>query len=171
MNNLGTAVEKDLKNESIAHVLAYVAEHFADPITLADLAVVATIPENTLTRRFNRTFGLSPLRWVWYFRTVLASELIAALPETSLTEVALFCGFNSSAHFSRRFREVFALSPSKFRKTHRTLGGGLKRSFATRFDYGKTRENTGIVLVDNQEFFISRAMDKMSTMQHHQIGL
>ena len=92
-------------------------------LTLADLARAAGLPQNTLTRFFNRDYGMSPMRWLWSFRVVLAAEMIATAPAWPLTVVAEECGFVSLAHFSRRFRELFGESPSSFREAFRQRSG------------------------------------------------
>lgn len=89
---------------------------FQEPLTRSDLARACGLPSNTLNRRFNHIYGMSPVRWLWRFRTMLAAELIAAAPDLSLTDVAVYCGFNSLSHFSRRFSEVFRQSPKTFRE-------------------------------------------------------
>ena len=98
--------------------IACAVERYQDRLTLADLAAASALPTNTLTRMFNRRYGMSPMRWVWRFRTILAAECIARAPEWSLAEIATHCGFTSAAHFSRRFRELFQESPSRFRANY-----------------------------------------------------
>lgn len=104
---------------SLQAAIACAVESYERRLTLADLAAAADLPTNTLTRMFNRRFGMSPMRWVWRFRTILAAECIARSPEWPLAEIAEHCGFTSSAHFSRRFRELFRESPSRFRRNFR----------------------------------------------------
>lgn len=107
----------------IAGVKALAAARFGESLTLQDLAKAARMPTNTLTRRFKRTFGLSPMRWLWAFRVYLAAEIIAAAPGWTLTDVAVHCGFGSSAHFSRRFKRLFGENPSVQRRLARLAKG------------------------------------------------
>src|SRR5690606_33695587 len=67
-------------------------------------------------RRFQKECGITPMRWLWTFRTLLAGEFIRLDPRWSLTDVAFACGFTSSAHFSRSFKQTFGKTPSQFRK-------------------------------------------------------
>ena len=108
--------------QGLTGVVSLVRERYAGELTLPELAAAAGMPTNTLTRHFNRRYGMSPMRWLWAFRTILAAELIAENPEAPLAEICARCGFTSSAHFSRRFREVFKESPSRFRANFRTGG-------------------------------------------------
>ena len=109
-------------------VIALAMARHGEPLTLADLAAAAGLPQNKLTRLFKRAYGLSPMRWLWSFRVILAAELIAATPDGSLITAAERCGFASQAHFSRRFRELFGESPSRFRERFRQRGGEAARA-------------------------------------------
>lgn len=100
----------------VSSIISYVLVNFAEEMTLDDLATAATMSKFNLCRRFQQECGITPMRWLWSFRTLLAAEFIALDPFWSLTDVAFSCGFTSSAHFSRSFRQVFKMSPSAFRK-------------------------------------------------------
>lgn len=114
----------------LAGVRELVAQRYGEPLTLPDLAAAARMPTNTLTRRFHQVYGTSPMRWLWSFRTLLAAELIARHPGWSLTDVAVLCGFGSSAHFSRRFRALLKDSPSRYRARARVDREPAERSGA-----------------------------------------
>src|SRR4051812_20665869 len=101
--------------KGIEGVQILVATRFSETLTLQDLAAAAGMPTNTLTRKFNRAFGTSPMRWLWAFRTALAGEIIREAPGRPLADVFGPCGFGSSAHFSRRFKELFQECPSRYR--------------------------------------------------------
>jgi transcriptional regulator GlxA family with amidase domain len=107
----------------LAAVRRLVGAHFGDELGLDAMARVARMPTNTLTRHFHRAYGMSPMRWLWAFRTALAKEIIDAAPSWSLTEVSFHCGFGSSAHFSRRFRAAFGETPSAYRAEAKRRGG------------------------------------------------
>ena len=42
--------------------------------------------------------------------------------ETPIKEIAALCGFNGSNYFCRKFREMFKISPQKFRLQRQTAG-------------------------------------------------
>jgi AraC-like DNA-binding protein len=118
-------------------VVAYVLENFAEDIDLDALAGEAGLSRFNFCRKFQRDCGISPMRWLWSFRTILAAEFINLDPKWSLTDVAFSCGFTSSAHFSRSFRAMFKQSPSAYRKA--ALAAGLGGSSGT-----APRERAGI---------------------------
>lgn len=103
------------KQMQIRAAMRIAAHQFGEKITLTDLAAAAEMPQNTLTRHFNMEFGMSPVRWLWAFRTIVAARFIMLQPAWQIREVSDRCGFNSLAHFSRRFREVIGMCPTEFR--------------------------------------------------------
>lgn len=156
--------ERDAAPRGIVGVKIVALQRFAEPLALKDLAEAARMPSNTLTRYFNRTFGISPMRWLWAFRTLLASEIIACSPSWSLTDVATHCGFNSSAHFSRRYRELFQETPSRHRLDARTQGvAPIDHDKIPKF--GNAQIDADPLLGQHLELVL-RAMDRLDAMAH-----
>ena len=105
----------------VKRVLAYVIENFAEELSLDDLANAARLSKFNFCRRFAKEAGTTPMRWVWIFRVLLAAEFIKLDPRWSLTDVAFSCGFASSAHFSRLFKQVMGIAPSTLRHEQQSL--------------------------------------------------
>ena len=106
----------------IDRVIDYLREHLDKPLKLEDLAKVACLTEY----HFHRVFGAMTGETLNDFTNRLRLEKAARLlrySEQSLTEIALDCGFSSSATFSRAFRSGYDTSPSQFRKS-----GEIKKS-------------------------------------------
>jgi AraC-like DNA-binding protein len=103
----------------IDRCILYIIEHFSDDISLDDLASAADVSKFNLCRMFQRYFKVTPVKWVWLFRALLAKEFVAVAPSWQLTDIAFSCGFSSSAHFSRCFTSVHGISPSRFRRLRR----------------------------------------------------
>lgn len=100
-------------------VLAVMMERFSEELSLDDLAEATNVSKFVLCRSFQKEFGVTPIRWLWYFRTVLAAEFIKIAPHYSLTDIAFACGFSASAHFSRSFRALFQEAPIDYRRRMR----------------------------------------------------
>lgn len=100
----------------VEKVIGFVLENFAERLGLEDLAKVVGLTRYNFCRRFQKECGITPMRWLWNFRTMLAKELIMMDPSWSLTDVAFSCGFTSSAHFSRTYKQMFGESPSELRR-------------------------------------------------------
>jgi len=55
--------------------------------------------------------------WIWLRRLEKARRdlLDPLLSRESITQIALACGFCDLAHFSRRFKAAYAMSPREYR--------------------------------------------------------
>ena len=120
----------NLEDEYLAveSTLVFIAEHFAEPVTLTDLAWHAGMSRFTFCRIFQRYFGSPPIRWLWLLRIKAAREMILKNPDQSLTDVAYACGFSCSAHFSRCFKKAFGESPRAFKQASRLLRAGKSQT-------------------------------------------
>lgn len=85
------------------------------PLTVAQLARHADIPERTFTRRFRAEIGTSPLQWLLGERLLAARELIET-STLSLARVAARCGFGSDVSLRTHFRRRFRVSPTAYRR-------------------------------------------------------
>ena len=115
MNSINNIHNTARGDDMLEKIVAYVMENFAEEITLEDMSSTVGISRFSLCRAFQRRFKVTPMRWLWNFRAILAFEFIALEPRWSLTDIAFSCGFTSSAHFSRFFKATFKCSPSQHR--------------------------------------------------------
>ncbi len=101
----------------IQKMLSYIYEHYAETITLEDIAGAANISRSEAGRCFKTYMNCSPIDALIQYRLQVAYRL---LNETtlSLQEISYLCGFNSVNYFSRRFRANYGYAPSQ----NRSLG-------------------------------------------------
>jgi transcriptional regulator GlxA family with amidase domain len=99
--------------------MAYIHEHYAEPVSRGDLARQLAVSERCLTRCFRAETGLTPVGYLTRYRVFRAQTL---LEETTLsaTEIGLACGFSDRSCFGRVFqREVGVLPGAYHRGEHR----------------------------------------------------
>lgn len=101
----------------VQKMLSYIYEHYAEAVTLEDIAGAANISRSEAGRCFNAYMGCSPVDALIQYRLQRAHRL---LNETTLTlrEISYDCGFNSVNYFSRQFRKLYGYTPGQ----NRTLG-------------------------------------------------
>jgi AraC-type DNA-binding domain-containing proteins len=88
----------------------YLRAHLAEPITTARLAHLSGLTEWHLIRAFHREFGLPPHAYHMRLRLAAASELL--MDGLGVSTAAYECGFADQSHLSRKFKEVYALTPA-----------------------------------------------------------
>jgi AraC family transcriptional regulator len=96
-------------------VLDHIDRHITKRILVADLCALAQRSEAHFSRCFRRTFGHSPHAFVVRRRVELAAQHMLQT-DTSLSEIALKCGFVDQAHLCRHFRQVTGETPAAWRR-------------------------------------------------------
>lgn len=98
-------------------VIKYIEQNVDQNLPLEKLADLASFSPFHFQRVFKYIVGETPKQYIQRVRLERASHYIALKSETSLLEVALFCGFNSLEAFSRAFKNYYEVSPDEFRKS------------------------------------------------------
>jgi AraC-like DNA-binding protein len=103
----------------VARALAHVQRRWERdglvPLSRDELSGAAGVSVAHLSRLFRQEHGLGPARALEWVRLRRALVLLSR-GSMSVREVALAVGYVDQYHFSRRFRETFALSPTGFRE-------------------------------------------------------
>src|SRR3954454_9728610 len=95
----------------VRRALAYLRQHVAESVTLADLAAVAGVSERTLRRNFPRFIGLSPLAYLRRLRlTAVRNDLLRG--EGAVSRIAARHGFSHFGRFASAYRDCFGETPS-----------------------------------------------------------
>ncbi len=97
-------------------VIDYLNDHYHENITRDELVNVADMPCASFGRIFKDTTGLSPMNYLIRFRIEKAAELLAENKEIRIIDVATKTGFENSAYFSRKFKEILGVSPRIYHK-------------------------------------------------------
>lgn len=102
----------------VYQTIAYVAEHFHEPLSLTSMAKDLGISQFTLSRVFSRTFHKNFNQYVNEIRLDYVTLLLKD-SDTSVTEIMYDAGFQSQATFNRVFQEKYHMTPKQYRKlTH-----------------------------------------------------
>jgi signal transduction histidine kinase/DNA-binding LacI/PurR family transcriptional regulator/DNA-binding response OmpR family regulator len=97
----------------VRRAMAYIHEHYAEPVTRVELAARLAVSERHLTRCFHEEMGIPPITYLNRFRIRQAKTMLET-GHTNLTEVAQAVGFSDSNYFGRVFREEVGVSPGAF---------------------------------------------------------
>lgn len=98
----------------IRPALEYIAEHFSENITVAQLAASVHLSESYFMNLFRKQVGLSAVEYISHFRIDTACrELIGT--KKSVLEIAFDCGYRNISNFNRQFRKITGCSPTEYR--------------------------------------------------------
>jgi YesN/AraC family two-component response regulator len=99
----------------VRKAMAYIHEHYPEPISLTQVAGAVGISREHLARCFHQETGVTLVTYLNRYRVGQAKARMDA-GEQSLTEIALEVGFASAPYFSRVFRQETGISPSQYRQ-------------------------------------------------------
>ncbi len=105
-----------VQNERIRSYIAFIEGHYAERISLKDIAAAGNTSETECVRCFKKALGTTPYAYLLAHRISVAGELIRQ-GEQSITEIALDTGFGSASHFSKTFKRIMGMSPHAYAKS------------------------------------------------------
>jgi AraC family carnitine catabolism transcriptional activator len=102
-------------DETIGRARSLMQAHIDDPMTCADIAARLNISQRQLERKFSQAVGRTVHAEYRLVRVERAHQYLQQT-DLSVTEVAALTGFSSVDYFSKVYRRVFAVLPSRDRR-------------------------------------------------------
>jgi AraC family transcriptional regulator len=84
-------------------------------VPLADVARECRLSTSHFQRAFHRTVGMPAHKWLLSRRIELAKEKLR-VGRSSLSDVALACGFSDQSHLTRIFSQLVGITPGAWRR-------------------------------------------------------
>jgi AraC family transcriptional regulator len=109
-----TVHNRELSSADRQRVVEFILDQLHGEIRLSDLAGLLQMDADGFAKRFKRSFGIPPHRFLIESRISRAKALLKDA-HLSLVAIALSCGFNSHSHFTTAFRQHTGLTPSLYR--------------------------------------------------------
>ena len=98
----------------VYRLLQYLSIHFAEPLTLDDLARALCVSPSHLSHTFSRRLGTSFRAYVNALRIDQACTLLRRT-DYSITRIAFECGFETQRTFNRAFAGQLGMTPGAYR--------------------------------------------------------
>ena len=115
-----TAENGRVSNHTVDQIQAYIAEHYAEKLTLTGIANQFYISPYYLSRMFKKSINLSLIEYINGVRIKAAQSLIERSSD-SIAEIAAKTGFMTTAHFRRVFKDATGLSPQQYRQYYKRV--------------------------------------------------
>lgn len=106
---------RDRHLPQLQQMLGFVHRHYAEPITLAQVAAAGALSKSACTDAFRRVLHLSPMSYVNDYRLERSMALLNGTSST-MAEIAMACGFCSASYFAELFSRRTSTTPTAFRK-------------------------------------------------------
>lgn len=99
----------------INRLISFLNEAFASKITVEDMAQYLNLSPSHFTRIFKEETGFSPTDFLIDLRVQKAKKYLLN-HDLTIVEIALNCGFSSSAYFATCFFKRTGITPTEFRR-------------------------------------------------------
>jgi len=109
-------------NKGFSDLVIWIDDHLDRPLKVEHMAEKAGMSERSFYRKFTKSIGISPSRYLQRARLERASELLAT--GMAVKAVVTAVGFRSEAGFRTAFEGQFNLSPSLHQMIHKRNKAG-----------------------------------------------
>lgn len=92
----------------------YFHTHYADELSLKDIADAGTMSIAQCNRCFNKMLNVTPYEYLIQYRLQKATNLLKDAT-LNVTEISEIVGFNNVTYFTQAFKKVYGISPKKYR--------------------------------------------------------
>ena len=96
-------------------MMIYIQEHYAEKVSVAELAQAAWMSERECYRAFRTCLHMTPAEYMRNYRLQMACRLLAEGVQP-VTEIGYACGLGSASHFGKLFRDYAGCTPLDYRK-------------------------------------------------------
>jgi len=106
-----------LDEQRVKDAMSYIRDHYAEKITLDDIAINIHISKSECCRCFKRSIAMTPFEYLMKYRVYEASNLLKdpAHSHESIAEIAILVGFNNFSYFSKQFGKYMKCTPRQYR--------------------------------------------------------
>ena len=102
-------------SDKLKNLLDYIDLHYAEPLTISELAELCYFSEYHFMRFFKKHMNMTCIQYINNVRLEKAVELFEH-GETSILEVSLSVGFHNLSYFHRAFKAKYHMTPLSFIK-------------------------------------------------------
>ena len=104
----------DMTTDKVKGMMAYIHEHYAEKISIRELASAVFLSERECYRVFQNHLHMTPVDYIRSYRIQIACQMLAE-SRMPITEVGIACGMGNSSYFGKIFREVTGYTPRQYR--------------------------------------------------------
>lgn len=107
------------RSQRMKRMLGWIDNHYAEKITLDDIARAGHLSRSECCRYFKRMLNTTPMNYVIDYRLQKSLHLLQQ-SGSNVTEVAYKVGFNSTSYFIETFKKSMNMTPLAYKKKNET---------------------------------------------------
>ena len=117
-----TSAHVSLDEQRVKQALLYIRTHYADPVSLEDIADSIHVSKSECCRCFARTLQMTPFEYLMKYRIFEATKklMMPSADPLSIADLASSVGFNNTSYFNKLFKKFLGCTPTYYR-THKVL--------------------------------------------------
>ena len=119
--NFNTPDTYSYQSRRVERTMEYMHNNFSNPISLSDVAKIASMSEVAFSRFFKQRTGTNFIDGLTEIRLGHASRMLIDTTH-SISEIAYSCGFNNISNFNRAFKRKKNCTPKEFRAEYNATG-------------------------------------------------
>lgn len=101
------------KTAAIVPAIDYIRKNYHKRIDMATLANICEISERTFYRHFKEAFNITPQNYLQKHRILEAIEIFR-VTQSTISTVALKCGFYDHSNFTKEFKKHMSMTPKQY---------------------------------------------------------
>lgn len=102
-------------DQEVIKAARFISSHYNEHITTKDIAAITGFTPNYLSTKFRETTGIGLHEYLVFTRLHQAEKILLST-HTSITDIALECGFSDSNYFKDAFKKMYGSSPREYKK-------------------------------------------------------
>jgi len=104
----------DEKSVIYSNAVRFMGQHLTESLTISDIAKACKVCQTTLKNVFSSYTNKGCIEYFGEMKMVNAKRML--LEGSSCAEVSESLGFSSQAYFTRRFKQMYGVTPTDFKK-------------------------------------------------------
>ncbi len=111
--------DQQSKTSVIREIAAYIDEHYAEELSLQDIAERCSLSREYISRRFKQEMGENISEYIERIRMDRAKVLLRN-PQLRIAQISEMVGYQDDKYFSKVFKKAAGVSPNQYRKNSST---------------------------------------------------
>lgn len=108
--------QKKQESPIVERAASYIQDHYMESVTLHHVAEHCFVSREHLSRIFKKETGFGFNEYLNVYRLKKANAILSENPKSKVSQVAARCGFCDSNYFSKQYKKMYGVAPTRTRR-------------------------------------------------------